>query len=212
MSPPRRFNNNKRRRNAPRRNRSSNDTSAPTQATAAMMVQPRFRPVAFFSRTVEERFDIACDGINPSLGAFVFTLSQLPDFTDFTNLFTVYRLNKIKLNWKPEYTELTDAALVSNAVNVNFSSAICQTDSNAPGSVQEVTQFQNCKSTGITKPHQRTLVPAITNDQGMICHCYVATINPDTRHYGLKYGIPPTGVAMQFRSIVTFYFELAGAR
>lgn len=189
-----------------------NNTSSGASASDAIIQQPRFKPVTYFNRTVTALFDINADGINPSLVSNVFTLSQLPNFTDYTNLFQSYRLNKIKIAWEPEYTELTDAALVSNAINVQFNSVVDQTDPAAPATVDVVTQYQNCKSTGITKRHSRTFQPAMLTTSSMPCHCYLSTTNPGERHYGVKVGIKPTGVAMVFRSTATFYFECAGSR
>jgi hypothetical protein len=189
----------------------NNNTAAKSAASNAIITQPRYKPVVNFSRTVTRGFEIATDGINPTLGAYTFTFDQLPNYTEFTSLFLVYRLNKIKIVWKPEYTELTDAALVSNAVNVNFNTAIDQTNSNAPGSVDEILQYQSCKSTGITKQHSRNFQPAMITESGMPCHCYISCLQPSVRHYGLKYGIPPTGVAMLFNATVTFSFSVAGS-
>jgi len=192
--------------------RKNNNTGAPTKATDSLMIQPRMKPVCRFSRTVTGLYDVISDGINPSLVAAIFSLAQLPNFTDYTNLYQSYRLTKIKISWEPEYTELTDAALVSNAVNVTFNSIIDQTDPAAPTSVGNVTQYQSCKSTGITRKHSRTFEPAMLTSSQMPCRCYISTTNPNERHYGIKVGINPTGVAMTFRSTVTIWFDCAGAR
>ena len=174
-------------------------------------VQPRPKPMHRFSRIVEERYDMTTDGINPTLSALVFTLDQLPDYADFTNLYQLYRIRKVRVEWTPEYTELTDAALVSNAVNTYFNSALDQTNSSTPTSVQEVIQYQNCKSTSITRKHERMVeVSALMNT--MPCNCYISTQSPSERHYGLKVAIAPTGVAMTFRTRATFYLELCGAK
>lgn len=192
------------------RPRGSNNTWSAGNATMSMVAQPRFKPVIKLSRTLLERFDISTDGINPSLNAILFTLDQLPDYTDFTRLFQTYRITRVDITWTPEYTELTDAALVSNAVNVYFNSAIDQASSASPASVDEVIQYQTCNSTGITKVHKRSVrVSALMNS--MPCNCMITTQQPSERHYGLKIGIPPTGVAMTFRSKAKFYLELAGA-
>lgn len=178
---------------------SSNNNWGPGYTSMSIAVQPRPKPMHKFSRTVEERYDLSSDGINPTLSALVFTLDQLPDYTDFTNLYQLYRIRKVKLEWTPEYTELTDAALVSNAVNVYFNSALDQTNSSTPTSVQQVLQYQNCKSTSIVRKHERMVeVSALMGV--MPCNCYISTQNPSERHYGIKVAIAPTGVAMTFRS------------
>lgn len=206
----------KRRSNQPRRSRGrniNNNTGSSTRATSSLMAQPRFKPVARFSRTVQDSsFDVVCDGINPSLNGFKFSLSMLPDYTDFTRLFLTYEVSKIQINWKPEYTELTDAALVSNAINVNFNSAIDQTDATAPSNVQQVIQYQSNKSTGITKQHVRNFIPAMLMDGTTPCSCYISTNSPSENLYGVKVGVPPTGVAMTFRATITYWITCSGAR
>lgn len=191
----------------------NNNTGAQNGATSALMTQPRYKPVCHFSRTVQDHaYDVVCDGINPSLNGFLFTLSALPDYQDYTNLFLAYRVTKIKIVWKPEYTELTDAALVSNAINVNFNSGIDQTNANAPASVQDLIQYQSNKSTGVTRQHSRTFIPAMLMGGTSPCECFISTQNPSERLYGIKVAVPPTGVAMTFRSTITYYLTCAGAK
>lgn len=179
------------------------------QLGTQIMKCPVYRPVYKFNRVVEERYDIATDGINPSLNAFVFTLDQLPDYTDFTRLFDMYRITKVEIDWVPEYTELTDAALVSNAVNVRFNSTVDLSDAASPASVDEVLQYQQLISTGITKAHKRSWVPTFLMGGLVPCTCWLPTSSPSERHYGLKVAIPPTGVAMTFRSRCRLYVECA---
>ena len=147
---------------------------------------PVYRPVYKFSRVVEGVFDISTDGINPSLSAYVFRLDSLPDYTDFTRLFDMYRITKVEIDWVPEYTELTDAALVSNAVNVRFNSTVDLTDASAPASVDEVLQYQQLLSSGITKPHKRVWQPTFLMSGFIPCSCWLPTSAPSERHYGLN--------------------------
>jgi hypothetical protein len=176
---------------------------------AQNMPTPVFRPIYKFRRVVEGIFDIICDGINPSLSALIFRLSDLPASTDFTNLFDMYRLTKIEIDWLPEYTELTDAALVSNAINVRFNSTIDISDATAPTSVSQVLEYQQVHSTGITQPHSRSFVPSFLMGGLVPCNCWLPTSNPNERHYAVKIGVPPTGVAMTFRSRVRYFVEAA---
>jgi len=171
---------------------------------------PVFRPIYKFSRVSEDTsFNVNCDGINPTLTAFVFNLSQVPNSTDFTNLFDMYRITKIQIDWVPEYTQLSDAAPLSNAVNVRFNSAIDLTNFLAPTSVNEVLEFQQLASTGITKPHQRAWQPTFLMGGLVPCTCWLPTTSPTERHYGLKIGVPATGVAMVFRARVKYFVECA---
>jgi len=173
------------------------------------MNTPVYRPVHKFSRTVEGAYDIICDGIIPSLSGLIFQLSSLPSFTDFTNLFDMYRITKIEIDWVPEYTELTDAALVSNAVNVRFNSVVDISDAAAPLAVNDLLQYETVKSTSITKGHSRSWKPCFLMNALVPCSCWLPTSAPNERHYAIKVAVPPTGVAMTFRSRVKFFVECA---
>lgn len=179
------------------------------QVSTEIMRCPVYRPIYKFHRTIEEAYDITCDGINPSLGAMSFNLSSVPNSTNFTNLFDMYRITKVKIDWIPEYTELTDAALVSNAVNVRFNTAIDISDTGVPADVDTVLTYQQLHSTGITKPHSRTWVPAFLMGSLVPCTCWLPTSASTQPHLGLKYGIPPTGTAMILRSRVKLWIECA---
>jgi len=164
-----------------------------------------------FQRTVTGQYDIVCDGINPSVGSFNFSLNDLPNSTDFTNLFDMYRIDKVEIEFYPEYTELTDAALVSNAVNVLLNSAVDPV-AYAISTVNDVLQFSTLVSTPITKCHKRKFEPAIITASSQPCRCFISTQSPSTNWYGLAYGVPPTGVAMVLRSRARFYLSMALAR
>lgn len=170
---------------------------------------PIFRPIHKFQRTVEELYDVLTDGVNPSLAGFNFSLDVLPDFSDFTNLFDMYRIAKVEIEWLPEYTELTDAALVSNAVNVRFNSAIDLSNSTAPSTVNEILQFQQLKSTSITQKHSRSWQPTFLMNDLIPCKCWIPTAAHSVPHLGIKVALTPTGVAMAFRSRVKLYIECA---
>lgn len=179
------------------------------QLSNQIMKTPVYRPVYKFNRCLESAYDVATDGINPALYGFQFALNSLPSFTDFTNLFDMYRIVKIEIDWIPEYTELTDAALVSNAVNVRFNSAVDISDSAAPSSVTAILGYQQLSSTGITKPHKRVFTPCFLMSGLIPCQCWIPTSNPVERHYGIKVAIEPTGVAMNFKSRVRLFVECA---
>lgn len=179
------------------------------QVSTEVMRTPVYRPIYKFTRSIEEAYDIICDGTNPSLGAMSFNLATVPSASNFTNLFDMYRITKIKIDWVPEYTELSDAALVSNAVNVRFNTAIDLSDTGVPADVDIVLTYQQLHSTGITKPHSRTWVPVFLMGGLVPCACWLPTSASSQAHLGLKYGIPPTGVAMTLRSRVKLWIECA---
>lgn len=175
------------------------------------MLTPILRPTMTITRRVETTFDIVCDGINPSLGIFAFNLTQLPNSTELTNLFQTYRIDSVSLVWRPEYTELTDAAPVSNAVNVGFHTAV-SVDNAAPVTVSSLLECSNCSTTSVTREHRVKLHPQVLMSNIMPCSCAISTLSAGTFWYGVKYGIDPTGVTMRFRSTAVYKITLMGAK
>lgn len=157
-------------------------------------------------------YDIVCDGINPSIGLINFSLSDLPTATDFTNLFQTYVIEEINISWRPEYTELTDAALVSNATNVAFNTGIQLSSTNAPASVNDVLQYQGVSTTQLTRQHRVRFKPMILMNGLMPCSCQITTDQATANWYGVAYGINATGIAMRFYSTCVFRLRLSGMR
>lgn len=164
-----------------------------------------------FQRTVEGAFDITTTGLVANFGVFNFSLNDLPNYTEFTGLFDLYKIERIEIEWTPEYTELTDASLASNAVNVYFNTAI-DPAGNTPSSVDDVLQYRSLHSTSITKHHKRDFVPAYLMDGIVPTSCYISCASPSSNLYGIVYGIPVTGVAMVFRSRAKFHLSMAQSR
>ena len=164
-----------------------------------------------FQRTVEGLFDIICDGINPSLGTFNFSLNDLPNYTEFTTLFDLYKIELIEIEWYPEYTVLSDGGVTSPAVNVQLNTAI-DPAGNSVVTVNDVLQYRTLHATGISKPHKRVFVPAYLMDGIAPCACYISTASPSTNLWGVVYGVSPTGTAMTFRSRAKFHVSLAQSK
>lgn len=182
------------------RNKSPPNIGNPTQST----------PIKI-QRTVEGLFDINNTGLSPTVGVFNFSLNDLPNYAEFTALFDLYKIELIEIEWTPEYTELTDASLASNAVNVYFNSAI-DPAGNTPSAVDDVLQYRSLHSTMITKRHKRTFVPSYLMDGIVPASCYISSASPSSNLWGIVYGIPATGVAMTFRSRVKYHLSLAQAK
>jgi hypothetical protein len=174
-----------------------------------LLQTPIFAPVYKFNRTLETTFDVSADGVNPTLLAFQFKLSDLPGYTEFTQLFSMYKFEKIQIEWTPEYTELTDASALSNAQNVRFNSAIILTDAAAPASVNELLQSQSLHATGITKQHKREWRPTILLGSTAPASVWLSRNLPSENHFGIKIAIPPCGTAMVFRSRVKYWISFA---
>lgn len=161
-----------------------------------------------FERTVEGLFDITTDGVNPTLGVFNFSLNDLPNYTEFTALFDQYRIDKIEIEWYPEYTVLSDASTLSSAKNVQLNTAIDVAGA-TPAAVDDVLQFRTLKTTGITERHKRSFRPAYLVDSISPAYLYLNCSSPSSNLWGVSYGILPSGTAMVFRSRAKYFLSLA---
>jgi len=164
-----------------------------------------------FERTVEGLFDISCDGINPSVGTWNFSLNDLPSYTEFTVLFDLYKIDKVEIEWFPEYTVLSDGGVTSPAVDVQFNSAIDPVG-NTVTTVADVLQYKTCKGTGISKNHKRSFAPSYLMDGIVPCACYISCASPSSNLWGLVYGIAPTGTAMLFKSRAKYFMSFVQSR
>lgn len=175
-----------------------------------MRIPTQVSPIKF-QRTVEGAYDIVCDGINPSLGTFNFSLNDLPSYTEFTALFDLYKIERIEIEWYPEYTVLSDGGVTSPAVNVQLNTAI-DPAGNSVAAVTDVLQYRTLHATGISKTHKRDFVPAYLMDGVSPCACYISTGSPSSNLWGVVYGVLPTGTAMTFRSRAKFYLSMAQSK
>lgn len=120
-------------------------------------------------------------------------------------------MDKVEIEWYPEYTQLVDSGLTSNAVNQQFNSAIDPVGFSV-ASVSDVLQYKTMVATGITKCHKRTLKPMYLIDGVLPINTFVSTSTSSLNWYGVVYGIAPTGVAMTFRSRAKYYLSMLISR
>jgi len=164
-----------------------------------------------FQRTIEGAYDINCDGINPSVGIFNFSLNDLPNYTEFTGLFDLYKIESIEIEWYPEYTVLSDGGVTSPAVNTQLNTAI-DPAGQTPAAVSDILQYRTLHATGISKTHKRTFVPAYLLDGISPVATYISTASPSSNLWGIVYGVAPTGTAMAFKSRAKFMLSMAQSR
>jgi len=142
---------------------------------------------------------------------FNFSLNDLPNFAEFTALFDQYKIASVELTFYPEYTELVDSGIASNAVNVCLNTCIDPAGFTL-SLYTDVLQYQSCVSTGITKQHTRKLVPKYLLDGVIPVSQYFSCSTPSINMYGVGYGVPPTGVGMTLRSRAKYNLLLKQAR
>lgn len=146
-------------------------------------------------------------------GAMDFSLSRLPNYTEFTALYDQYKINRVRVEFVPR-AGLSE--LGNGAGTVNFFTYLDYDDSTAPTNFSELLQRPTLKRSKVTSRHVRTLRPAVAKPiykdgltfgygQG---RGWIDCVNPDVPHYGIKYYAEQVGSAAALSAydlMVTYY-------
>lgn len=160
-----------------------------------------FRPQNYYFR---RNFNCADIPLNSSGvgGALSFSLNQLPNVTEFTQLFDQYRINKVVLKFLPVINQINVDANSNNMIVPFFYTVIDYDDGSAPTSGADLQQYASCKVVSANKPFTRVVIPRtstpvyrsgvsaayLSNNARQWIDCnYV-----DVPHYGVKYWGNPT--------------------
>lgn len=146
-------------------------------------------------------------------GSCTFSLASLPNYTEFTNLYDQYKINRVRVEFVPRASM---SELGTGVGTVNFFTFIDYDDNTAPGSFAELLQRPSLKRTKVTSRHTRTLRPCVAKpiyrDGATFGYGtgrgWIDCVNPDVPHYGLKYYAEQIGSALATSAYdlqVTYY-------
>lgn len=172
--------------------------------------------VVFFTRQVALQ-ELVAENAATKLYGINFSLNDLPNYSEFTALFDVYKINAVKLQFIPQQTQSVSLGSINNPDNVRFFSAIDYTDDSAPSSVDELRQYATVKCTSIFKTHTRYInKPKILDSVSSSRSPWISTSSPSTNYYGLKVAIEPmdssTTLAMSFQGEAKYYFAFKNVK
>lgn len=139
---------------------------------------------------------ISISNISNTFFAFNFSLNDLPNYTEFTALYDMYKINAVKINFIPQQTQSISIGAINNAAgNARFFSAIDYNDGSVPGSIDELREYKTCKYTPIFKQHSRMIYKPKILDRGGAYSVtpWISTLSPDQDYFGLKVGIEAMG-------------------
>lgn len=95
-----------------------------------------------------------------ALGSIQFALVDLPNSTDFTNLYDQYRFNKVVFKLIPKISESSiNPGAITNANLQQIHSVIDHDDNTAPTGINQLVQYQTHKMTRGHQVHTRVLIP-----------------------------------------------------
>lgn len=152
-----------------------------------------------------------------------FSLNQLPNYSEFTNLFDKYRIHAIKLTFYPRYSgNDLNPVVTPYPIIPKIYSIIDYDDSNNLGSINEALEHPHCKIRLMTKQFSIYLKPRVLSEvyRSAIStsysskKCYVDMAQPDTPHYGVKMILDSTGstAVVTMDIVAKYYFSCMNVR
>lgn len=167
-----------------------------------------YRALHHFKRTFNVgSATISCDGINPTVGQFNFSMNDMPGYTELTNLFDSYKLKGIKVRGLPYQQGIgTGTGATNNVRNVPIFFAIDKNDQTTPTGVDEICEYNDHKMSNLWSGFEIYIkspkfVDATSAERGG----WVSTGNATLNWLGLKYAIPVSGVACNLYLTWTYY-------
>lgn len=181
------------------------------------------QPVHYFKRTQFATNVITVSGGASYFGASSFEIQNLPNFNEFTSLYDQYKLTAIKYQILPRGNSADVGTSATQGNQGRIFSVIDYDDSNAPASFNDMTQYQNLKSTPNTMTHTRYFKPKFIMDVlsggvGLTANAprsgWIDCTQADVKHRGIKIGIqaPNATATWTYDLMVTYYLAFKNVR
>lgn len=159
---------------------------------------------------------------------YTFKLNDLPNPSDFTQLYDQYRIRAIKFQLIPKQGIATvfPPTVLPGQVSImpKIYSVIDYDDAAPPTSLAEMLQYENCKWTRANRTHSRYFKPAIatevfqtgiTTGYGMRQNAWIDCNSSTVEHYGLKLWVEASTALTprwDFDIIAKYYMEFKNVR
>jgi len=153
------------------------------------------------------------------LAGYSFQLNLFPNYTEFVALFDKYRLVQIQVEFLPQMEESSFQPGVTTSIPV-VGTAIDYDDANAPGSLNDILQYETFTTVPLGTYFKRCLTPhaSLAAYSGTFTSYNVApsttwfdAASPAVQYYGLKVAIPPLGGVstsmLIYQVVITGIFE-----
>lgn len=155
------------------------------------------QPTQYFTRTVylPAYFSLIAGGAAAG-SSLNFTLSQVPDYTDFTTLYDQYKIKAVKCTLIPRHTEVGLGTITQG----NMWSVLDYDDSAIPTSLDALLQYQNTKRTRMNQTHSRYLKPMVGTalaggSTAPKRNQWIDATNSGVEHRGIKFWFDQRGTA-----------------
>lgn len=167
----------------------------PYRKSRKSMKKSSINKVYYFTRWSDFGTSTVASSLTPGYFGFNFSLSDLPNYTEFTSLYDYYKIKAVKVVFLPQMTENVSLGSVNNPYSyARFQTAIDYSDSNPPTTLDELREYKSYKFTPLLKPHTRYIPsPKFLDSSGFQLTNWMATSSPNVNYNGLKVCIEPIG-------------------
>lgn len=174
------------------------------------------QPVQYFKRTYAVQGWLFAPAGTDTFGVIQFNLSQLPNHTEFTQLYDQYKIKGVKVKLVPKYNSVD----ITSPGSTQLLTVIDYDDANAPTTINDLLQYQNMKMTTSNRIHGRYLVPR-SNTEVSNSGLGVASAPkrqwldcgyPTVQHHGIKYGVVAPANDTKFDLYITYYLAFKNVR
>lgn len=148
--------------------------------------------------------------------AYAFTLNDVPNSTDFTNLYDEYRIDKVQITWYPDTQQTLTTAGQGNTTCLT----VLDYDDATAANLLALEQYESCQSHSSIRPFSRTVIPrfakavyagaftSFSSGTG-----WVDTASSAVQHYGIKIAIPiQVGTANSYTPIAKYWMSFRRTR
>lgn len=178
------------------------------------------QPIQYFKRNVWlPNWLVTAAGVD-NFTSLKFSLSQIPNHSEFTALYDQYKICMVKAELIPQFDNANVGSSTSTNVITQNYSVLDYDDIGTPTSMDQLMQYQNCKRTPSTRILKRVIKPRFASElfNTGIASAYRPTrgfvdCNYDTvEHYGMKFGFASNPQAQKYGLKMTFYLAFKNVR
>lgn len=169
------------------------------------------QPVQFFKRTQMYTNWIVNNSTFNQLKSYTFLLNELPNHTEFTNLYDQYQIKGAQVTLIPKFNVNTIVDIVPPTWST------LDYDGSFPTTDTQMLQYQNLHTVRGQRNHKRYLKPALLQQayQGLTTayapkkNVWIDCSNDAVPHYGVTFMLPPIGATEPFAYDLKVVYYLA---
>lgn len=165
-------------------------------------------------------------GTTNTFGVLNFRLDDVPNYTEFTNLFDCFKIKKVKVMFIPTSNVSLSPSTVANDVfkSTEYANRLFTVldfnDAVVPTTIDQLRQYDNCKVSPNNVIHKRYFTPKYSTNVDLGSYntsgqWLEANTSADVIHVGIKYGITHQTLAVSnevYKIEVKFYMAFKNVK